>query len=56
MKKHSSKKTFLKILLIFWRVHCQKKNLKKRAKSGIDQECEGSLIAEYVKIWYTCTK
>ena len=30
--------------------------LKKRAKSGIDQECEGSLIAEYVKIWYTCTK
>ena len=36
---------------------CKKqKNLKKRAKSGIDQECEGSLIAEYVKIWYTCTK
>ena len=23
---------------------------------GIDQGYEGSLIAEYVKIWYTCTK
>ena len=29
---------------------------KKGVKIGIDQGYEGSLIAEYVKIWYTCTK
>jgi hypothetical protein len=33
-----------------------RKVLETECKIGIDQACGGSLIAEYVEIWYTCTK